>query len=94
MLSPLRPLLSTRNDFLWAQPHDEAFTKAKKALTFSPTLAFLDTTKETRLLTDASTLGIGFVLLQKSTDGSSEWKPVQAGSRFLTDVESVIELEC
>ena len=97
VLAPLRPLLSTRNEFLWAQPHDEAFAQAKKMLTTSPILAYFDTTKETRLHTDASTLGIGFVLLQKSTDGSNEWKTVQAGSRFLTDAESryaVIELEC
>ena len=60
----------------------------------SPTLAYFDTTKETCLHTDASTLGIGFVLLH---DGTKEWRIVQAGSRFLTDAETryaVIELEC
>ena len=96
-LAPLRPLLSTRNEFLWGKPQDEAFIQAKKVLTSSPTLAYFDTTKETCLHTDASTLGIGFVLLQKSTDGTKEWRIVQAGSRFLTDAESryaVIELEC
>ena len=57
----------------------------------------LGTTKETCLHTDASTVGIGFVLLQKSTDGTKKWRTVQAGSRFLTDTQSkyaVIGLEC
>ena len=52
---------------------------------------------ETRLYTDASRLGIGFLLTQKSQQSNSDWKLVQAGSRFLTDTESryaVIELEC
>ena len=46
------------------------------------------------LHTDASTLGIGFVLCQRSHETGAT---VQAGSRFLTDTESryaVIELEC
>ena len=56
-----------------------------------------DQNKETRLHTDASRFGIGFVLLQKPTGSVSPWNIVQAGSRFLTDLESryaVIELEC
>ena len=94
VLSPLRPLLSSKNDFLWTPVHDEAFAHATKVLATAPTLAFFDARKETRLYTDASTLGIGFILLQKAGD---EWKIIQAGSRFLTDTEgryAVIELEC
>ncbi len=44
-----------------------------------------------------STVGLGFVLLQKSAEPEAEWKIVQAGSRFLSDVEgryAVVELEC
>ena len=93
-LAPLRPLLSSRNDFLWTADHERAFECAKHVLSSTPTLAFFDLRKETRLYTDASTLGIGFLLLQKHED---DWKLIQAGSRFLTDTESryaVIELEC
>ena len=42
-------------------------------------------------------MGIGFVLLQRTTDSDGEWKTIQAGSRFLTDTEmryTVSELEC
>ena len=95
VLTPLRPLLSSRNDFLWTPVHDEAFSRAKQVLTTAPTLAYFDPTKDTYLHTDASMLGLGFLLMQKSND--SDWNLVQAGSRFLTDAESryaVIELKC
>ena len=97
ILAPLRPLLSSRNDFMWTEVHEMAFHKAKKALTTAPTLAYFDLDKETCLHTDASTMGLGFVLLQRAKGSDGEWKTVQAGSRFLTDTESryaVIELEC
>ena len=93
-LAPLRPLLSSRNDFLWTADHETAFERTKHVLSSTPTLTFFDLRKETCLYTDASTLGIGFLLLQKHED---DWKLIQAGSRFLTDTESryaVIELEC
>ena len=97
VLAPLRSLLSTHNDFLWTSAHDEAFLQAKQSLTTAPTLAYFDPSRETFLYTDASTLGLGFLLLQKSSEDSSVWNVVQAGSRFLTDTETryaVIELEC
>ena len=49
------------------------------------------------LHTDASTMGVGFVLLQRPKGSNEDWKTVQAGSRFLTDMEpryAAIELEC
>ena len=96
ILAPL-PLLSTRNEFLWTQVHDNAFMKAKQSLSSAPTLAYFDASKETHLYTDASTLGLGFLLLQRQTKNTSDWRVMQAGSRFLTDTETryaVIELEC
>ena len=92
-LSPLRPLLSTKNDFIWDASHTDAFLKAKEALTMAPTLAFYDISRPTKLITDASIQGLGFVLQQEH---HGEWKLVQAGSRFLADAETryaVIELE-
>ena len=93
LLTPLRPLLSTKNEFLWSSHHQEAFTNIKTSLTTSPLLSFFDKTKPTRLSTDASRQGLGFILQQKTGD---EWNLVQAGSRFLSDAETryaVIELE-
>ena len=93
LLTPFRPLLSTKNEFVWSSHHQEAFAKVKTSLTTSPLLSFFDMTKPTRLSTDASRQGLGFVL-QQQTGG--EWTLVQAGSRFLSDAETryaVIELE-
>ena len=92
LLGPLRPLLSTKNEFLWLPDH-EAFQAAKMSLASAPTLQFFDLQKPTRLCTDASRKGLGFILQQKQDDS---WVLVQAGSRFLSDAESryaIIELE-
>ena len=68
LLGPLWPLLSTKNDFLWTHTHDQAFLKAKQFLASAPTLAYFDPTKQTRLSTDASRYGLGFVLQQLHQD--------------------------
>ena len=94
LLEPLRPLLSTKNEFIWTGNHDQAMAAAKQHLSTSPTLAFFDMRQPTRLSTDASRHGLGFILQQQSpTDG---WVLVQAGSHFLSEAEShyaIIELE-
>lgn len=93
LLGPLRSLLSTKNEFLWSPIHDQAFLKAKQSLASAPTLSYFDPAKPTRLCTDASRHGLGFVLQQCHHD---KWTLVQAGSRFLSDAESryaIIELE-
>ena len=93
LLTPLRPLLSTKNDFLWSPDHQQAFKTIKNALTVAPVLSYFDINKPTRLCTDASRHGLGFIL-QQNTAGT--WNLIQAGSRFLSDTEAryaVIELE-
>ena len=94
LLAPLRALLSTKNEYVWLPDHDQALALAKQQLVSSPVLAFFDLNKPTRLCTDASRQGIGFVLQQQSPTG--QWSLIQAGSRFLSEAESryaVIELE-
>lgn len=93
LLVPLRPLLSTKKDFVWSPELDVAYTKAKQSLTSAPTLSYFDPSKPTRLCTDASCQGLGFILQQNTDDN---WALIQAGSRFLSDAESryaIIELE-
>ena len=93
LLTPLRPLLSTKNDFLWSPDHQQAIDAVKDALTTAPVLSYFDVSKPTRLSTDTSRHGLGFIL-QQNTAGT--WNLIQAGSCFLTDTESryaVIELE-
>ena len=93
LLTPFIALLSTKNEFIWSPCHDTAFTAAKQSLTTQPTLSYFDLTKPTRLSTDASWQGLGYILQQLHGD---TWSLVQAGSRFLSDAEShyaIIELE-
>ena len=62
-----------------------AFESAKQFLVHLTTLKFFDPTKLTRLLTEASNQGLGFILQQQL---GGKWHVVQAGSRFLSDPES------
>lgn len=91
---PLRPLLSSKNEFVWTADHDKAFDEVKVALSISPTLVHFDVSKETRLSTDAArSRGLGFSLEQKHGE---KWYLVECGSRFLSPTESryaTIELE-
>ena len=94
LLTPLWPLLSPKNDFQWSETHNQAFQTAKKHLTVVPILSFFDTNKPTRLRTNASHHGLGFILQQQNQGGM--WSLTQAGSRFLSDTEgryAIIELE-
>ena len=88
LLDPLRPLLSTKNEFLWSTPQDEALSHIKKSLTAPPQPSFFDINKPTRLCTDASRQGLGFILQQKTAE---KWALIQAGSRFLSDAETRYE---
>ena len=84
--------LNTKNDFVWSADHDHAFEAAKGSLTVAPILSFFDVAKPTRLCTDGSRQGLGFLLLT----AEDTWTLIQAGSHFLTNAEScyaVIKLE-
>ena len=94
LLSPLRALLSTKNEYVWSIEHDQTLSNAKAHLTGAPTQAFFDAERITRLCIDASQQGVGFILQQQSSAG--KWLLIQAGSRFLTPTETwygTIELE-
>ena len=94
LITPFRPLLSTKNEFMWTTEHDQALTKVKECLMTTPVLAFFDVTKATRICTDASRQGLGFIMQQQTAEG--QWYLIQAGSCSLTDAEAryaVIELE-
>ena len=54
LLSPMRPLQSNKNEFVWSAYHTLAFSKVKEQLVTSLVLAFFDLNKLTRLCIDAS----------------------------------------
>ena len=84
-LQPLRPLLCSKNEFVWCPHHSVAFEAAKEMLSEVPTLAFYDATRPTRIMTDACNTGLRFFLQQKNGD---TWHTIQTGSRFLSDAET------
>ena len=86
MTKPLRDLLSKKNEWMWGQAQKQAFSSVKEALTKSPALALFDPNLETTVSADASSYGLGAVLLQKQANG--ERRPVAYVSRSMTPTES------
>jgi hypothetical protein len=94
-LEPLRELTKKHSDFEFTEYHRQAFKRAKELLLTKEVISFFRPGAQMRLITDASCLnGLGFVLMQQQPDRS--WKPIQVGSRKLTDTEkryAPIEIE-
>ena len=66
LVTPLKPLPSTKNNILWTDDHDKALITLKDALTTAPVLSFYDGSKLTCLCTDTSRQGLGYILQQQS----------------------------
>ena len=73
MTQPLQELLSKNRTWQWGCAQEEAFAQVKAELCKPTVPAFYTPNAPTKLLADASSHGLGAVLLQRS-DG--EWKPV------------------
>ena len=86
LTAPLRELNSKAAAWTWTGAHEEAFNRARHALSSTPCLAPFDPTRPTELLTDAAKTGLGFILRQRSEDGA--WRPIQYGSRSLAGHEA------
>jgi len=93
----LRLLLKKNVAYLWLPDHQIAFDKVKSILSSPLLIRPFDVTRKTELLTDASRLfGLGFALIQRSTD-NPKLSLIQCGSRSLNSAESrysTTELEC
>ncbi len=66
---PMRELLKKSNlwvwgEWVWGEPQQTAFERVKELVTSSPVLALFDPNRETTLSADASSFGLGAVLLQ------------------------------
>ena len=84
LTQPLRALLSKGTDWVWGPNQREAFTQVKEELSKPTTLALYDTQAPTRLSVDASSYGLGAVLMQQTDE---RWRPVAYASRSLTETE-------
>ena len=82
---PMTALLSTKSCWSWGPDQTAAFTRVKEELTTNPrVLALYNPAAETKLSADASSYGLGGVLLQKI---ESTWKPVAYASRSMSKTE-------
>ena len=84
LTQPLRELLSARNVWQWSPKHDLAFAALKQEITKLSTLALYNPQVATKISTDASSYGLGAVLLQEE---QGSWKPVAFASKALTETE-------
>ena len=84
VIQPLTLLLSTKNAWVWEQDQEKAFQALKKIFTSAPVLCYFDPSKPTKVSADASSYGLGGVLMQRH---SNTWRPVAFCSRLLSDTE-------
>lgn len=92
--APLRKLLEKDVMWHWNESHVKSTDQLKTMITESGVLKFYDPLKEIKISTDASSFGIGSVILQKH---DTSWFPVAFASRSLGKSEmnyAQIEKEC
>ena len=84
LTQPLRELLSSKRTWLWGPDQEKAFAGIKEELVKPATLTLYDPTAEVKISADASSFGLGAVLLQQE---GGDWKPVAYASRSMTPTE-------
>ena len=91
---PLRQLLRKDTTWYWGEAQQIAFQRLKEALVSPEVLAHFDPSRPTLTAANASSTGLGAVLLQTQDNGQR--RPICYISRSLTDAEknyAVIEKE-
>jgi hypothetical protein len=83
---PLNNLLKKSVDFCFDKDCVKAFEKLKSELTAYPILRLYSPAAQTELHTDASSQGLGAILLQKQTDGN--WAPIAYYSQATNKAEA------
>ena len=70
---PMRELLSSKRAWNWGPAQEESIVKVKAELTAHTVLALYDPQADTKISANASSHGLGAVLLQKQ---KQNWRPV------------------
>ena len=81
---PIQRLTHKNVEFKWQSEQQAAFDKLKELITSTTALAYCDVNSKTRIVADASPVGLGAVLIQLQ---GIEWRVIAYASRGLTDVE-------
>lgn len=81
---PLRILLKKGKAFEWGSTQCDAFNRIKELITEESHLVCFDPSKKTRVVTDASPVGLGAILMQEH---NGIWRPVAYASKGLTPNE-------
>ena len=84
LTTPLRKLNHQGTSWKWSPTEQRAFDKLKGALSSDSVLGYYKVGAESKLQVDASSNGLGLILLQKKSHG---WKPIECASRTLTETE-------
>lgn len=82
---PLRDLLGKGNEWTWSHMQQTAFDKLKNELASPTVLAQYRPQAKTKVSADASSFGLGAVLMQR--EENMQWRPVAYISRSLSDTE-------
>ena len=83
--APLFVLTSAKKKFEWSEAATQSVTTLQHLVANAPCLAHWDRDRVTRVVTDASKIGLGAVLEQKYDE---TWRPVAFWSRKLRDPET------
>ena len=81
---PLRRLTRKETPFEFGPEHKKSLECLKQKMAEACTLAYFDKNAQTKIITDASPVGLGAVLVQEQ---DSAWTPVCYASRSLTEWE-------
>ncbi|UYV80241.1 K02A2.6-like [Cordylochernes scorpioides] len=85
LAEPLNNLIRKNVRWNWDLKTNKAFQDLKESLTKEPCLAYYNLNSPTELITDASPIGLGAVLIQTQQNGIK--RPIAYASRSLTDTE-------
>ena len=84
LTQPIRQLLSKKTAWLWGPDQQKSFDAVKQELAKPTVLALYDPNALTKVSADASSYGLGAVLMQKQ---NSQWKPIAYASRSMNETE-------
>lgn len=85
LTEPLRKLTKKNVEFQWNEAQENSFVKLKEELTNSRVMAYYQPYADTKIIVDASPIGLGAILTQKQRNNT--FKPIAYASKALNETE-------